>query len=356
MGEFKPMLEIGGVSVVETAATRMRRAGISEIIVVAGHERELIIREAHRLGCRPVYNPDYKSGMFSSVSSGIIALPPDIEAFFILPVDIPLVKPSTYVSLEEAFRAAAARPDVVYPLFRGERAHPPLVSRSMIEPILSWRGERGLQGFFLEHPHTSIEVPVGDRASVLDMDTPDDYRHLLDYAKNEFYPDDDECAELLMIAGAPPRVARHSRVVADCAMLIADALSAAGVKINFRLLRAAALLHDIAKGQKDHEIRGARWLRGRGYSKVAGITASHKDLPVRGKTGEVEVLYLADKITDGTDTLTLEDRLARMEERFPRGSEAMDNARRRLSDAMLVQKKIEDITGMSLEEILGGVD
>jgi len=353
MGKLKPMLPIGGASAIEIAAARMRNAGVDEIVVVAGHEKGKITREARRLGCRCVYNPDYKSGMFSSVRAGIAALT-GVEAFFILPADIPLVKPATYGAVRDAFREASARPDAAYPSFLGERGHPPLVSRSMIEPILSWEGGGGLQGFFREFPCIELGVPVADRAVMLDMDAPEDYRALQDYAKTEFFPDDDECAELLKIALTSERAARHSRVVAGCAMLIAEALSASGAKINLRLLRAGALLHDIAKGQKDHEARGAKWLRKRGYAKVARLVASHKELPPRKKLGEAELLYLADKMTDGTSILSLEGRLKLMESRFAPGSDAMAGARRRMAAAALVRKKVEEAAGMPLEKILGG--
>jgi putative nucleotidyltransferase with HDIG domain len=294
--------------------------------------------------------------MFSSVLSGISALSPGVEAFFILPADIPLVKPCTYAAIDEAFRKSIVKPDVVYPSFMGERAHPPLVSSSMIEPILSWHGAFGLHGFFRERAHAVLDVPIFDRASLLDMDTPEDYNRLLAYAKTEFYPDDDECAELLRIANTPERVVRHTRVVANCAMLIADAMSKTGAKIDLRLLRSAALLHDISKGEHDHEARGANWLRNRGYVKASEIVASHKDLPARKKVGEAEILYLADKMTDGTTLLSLESRLTVVTERFQAGSEALEGARRRMASAVLVRKKVEDATGMSIEEILGGAD
>jgi putative nucleotidyltransferase with HDIG domain len=186
------------------------------------------------------------------------------------------------------------------------------------------------------------------------MDTPEDYKKMLAYAGTEFYPDGEECTELLIIAGTPERVIRHGRVVAKVAAAIADILTESGVAIDRNLLSSACLLHDIAKGKKNHEARGARMLRKPGYVKVARIVASHKDLPIRRKIGEAEILYIADKITDGTVVSTLENRMLRMESRFPTGSEALINARRRIAAATAVQKKIEAVTGMGLEKIIGG--
>jgi CTP:molybdopterin cytidylyltransferase MocA len=341
------------LSALETAASRMREAGVSDIIVVSGHNKALIAKESKRLGCGHTHNKNYKSGMFSSVASGIKSLPPSTEAFFLLPADTPLVKTATYKALVEAFYGDDGNNEVVYPLFQGARGHPPLIGRSLIEPILSWQGEGGLRAFMADFPHKAIERPVADRGTVLDMDTPEDYEILLAYAKREFYPDCHECVELLRIAGTPERVVRHEFAVAERAMLLADALAGHGVNIDKNLLFSACLLHDIAKGERDHEARGASWLRKLGYRKVASIVASHKDLPASKKIGEAEILYLADKITDGTVTSSLQNRLARMESRFPPDSEAIRGARRRITTASEIQRKIEETSGMKLEKILG---
>jgi putative nucleotidyltransferase with HDIG domain len=360
MGECKALMQIARKTALEVIVTRMRAAGVASITVVTGCNEEAVSREAMRLGCETAFNPAYRSGMFGSVITGVKALKDGYDAFFLLPVDIPLVKPATYRALIDAFDEGYGAPEVVYPAFMGERGHPPLIGREMAGPILDWNGWNGLNGLLRERAR-SVEVPTADRAVLLDMDTQDDYAALLRYRVNEKTPDEDECAELLSIAGTPKRVARHMKTVADCAERLALALEASGTEIDRKLLRSACLLHDIAKGKKDHEAQGARWLRERGYSKVADLVASHKDLSVRpvkpAKTmkgpsvSEAEVLYLSDKITDGEVISTLKNRMLRMETRFAPGSEALAAAKRRIKQASDIQKKVEKITGRPLDEI-----
>jgi CTP:molybdopterin cytidylyltransferase MocA len=353
MRDVKALLPAPRLSALETITRRMRGADVSEIIVVTGGHMRKVAREAKRLNCRTVHNDEYISGMFSGVVTGIRALPDCTEAFFLITVTVPLVKISTYRELTDAFFESYGNPDVVYPTFQGLRGHPPLIGRTMIRKLLSWSGERGLHGFLAERVPRSMDMPTGDRATTLDMDTQDGYGKLLAYARTETCPDEAECAELLHIAGTPEGAVRHSRVVASAAARIAESLSRCGAAIDMRLLAASCLLHDIAKGEKDHESRGARWLRKRGYAKVAEVVASHKDLTPSKNIGEAEILYLSDKITDGDAVSTLAHRMARMEDRFQRGSEALRNARRRIETAMDIERKIESITGLSLSEILG---
>ena len=272
------------------------------------------------------------------------------------PVDIPLGKGSTYKSMIDAFCEGYDSPDVVYPTFMGERGHPPLIGRTIGRTIIGWHGAGGLRGA-LEKCSKSLDLPTADRAVLLDMDTQDDYTAMLRYARGEKYPDESECAELLSIAGTPDRVARHMKVVAWCAMRLLDALRAAEdkwLKLNAALLLSACLLHDIAKGRKNHEAEGARWLRGRGYQKVAKVVMSHKDLPDSKSLGEAEILYLSDKITDWETILTLKHRMLKMEARFAPGSEALSLARRRIRRAAEIQGKIEKIIGFPIERILEG--
>jgi CTP:molybdopterin cytidylyltransferase MocA len=351
MGRCKPLLPVSGMSALETAAARLRAAGIREITAVTGHDGERIAGEARRLGIIAVSNPDYKSGMFSSVVTGVKALHPETEAFFLLPADIPLVKTHTYRILMEARSAAGA--DVVYPTFLGARAHPPLISSSLAGGILSWTGEGGLGGFLEHSPRSRAEIPTGDRAVTLDMDTPDDYERLIAYAKTEFFPDEEECDEILSVEGTPDGAVRHARVVAKIAGAIAAALIGKGIAIDRCLLASASLLHDMAKGRHKHEAEGARMLRLRGMDAVADVVASHKDLPESGKIGERETLYLADKMTVGTTVLTIEERMSKLEAKFASDEAALTAMRRRLSRAMAIRDEIERIADSPLEKILG---
>ncbi|MDR1020572.1 MAG: NTP transferase domain-containing protein [Synergistaceae bacterium] len=360
MGECKALMPLPRDSALEVIVTRMRAAGVSSVTVVTGGYEETVRRESLRLDCDTAFNPAYRSGMFSSVLTGIRAIGDGTDAFFLLPVDVPLVKPPTYRAMIDAFIEGYDAPEVVYPTFSGERGHPPLIGREMTGRILAWGGEGGLRGL-LALSEKSLDVPTADRAVLLDMDTQDDYRALLSYRMGEKIPDDGECEELLSIAGTPKKVTRHMKVVEGCAGRLADALSKSGVsaKIDRRLLRSACLLHDIAKGKKDHEARGAAWLRERGYSKVAGLVASHKDLGGKAlkssSISEAELLYLSDKITDGEVILTLKNRMLRMETRFAPGSEALAAATRKIKQASGIQKKIEKLTGRKLAELLADV-
>jgi len=114
-------------------------------------------------------------------------------------------------------------------------------------------------------------------------------------------------AEKLLTAAAPgAQVEAHCRAVAAEALRIAQALP---LKLDPELLAAAALLHDIARREKDHALLGAAWLRELGYDGAAVIAAQHHDLLCE-TIDEAAILYLADKCLRDDRRVTIEERFA----------------------------------------------
>lgn len=176
MGAFKPLLPLGPRSVLETAVRALTGAGVADVVVVSGHEAERLRPELGRLGVAEAHNPGFARGMYSSVQAGVAALRRGVEAFFLLPCDVPLAGAETVRLLAEA-RGAAGDPDVCYPVHGGRRGHPPLISARLIPEILAGEPEGGLRALLAGHG--AIHVPTPVRGAVMDLDTPLAYEALL---------------------------------------------------------------------------------------------------------------------------------------------------------------------------------
>lgn len=114
-------------------------------------------------------------------------------------------------------------------------------------------------------------------------------------------------AEKLLLAADPgERVIAHSRAVAAEALRIAGALPLA---LDTATLESAALLHDIARAQPKHALRGGKWLRELGYNDAAALVERHNDWNC-GAIDESAVLYIADKCVREDRRVTLEERFA----------------------------------------------
>jgi molybdenum cofactor cytidylyltransferase len=352
MHQVKPLLPLGEETVADHVIAAFLSAG-ANVFLVTGYRHDAIKAGINQRDFKIIFNPDYKTGMFSSVKAGVRRLLPEHEAFFINPVDIPLVRPAT---IRRLMAAAAENPDkIIYPVFGGKRGHPPLVPRSLIPTILDWRAGGGLKAVLASQEKLAMEVPVPDGNILFDVDTPEDYTVLLKRYQRYEVPTDEECDMILKdICQVPPDRIRHNLKVSEAAAAIARALRAASHELDIELVRVAAKVHDIAKGQRKHDIAGGKILRELGFGKVADIVAVHSDL-AGGNTSlslEAKTVYLADKLIEGEKPVSLEKRYSSSMRRFGMTPEIEAGIRQRLEVTKSVKKELEGLLGRNLEAII----
>jgi len=353
MGEFKPLLPLGNATVLERDVSLFRDAGIEDVRVVIGHRAEELLPIVERLHARPIMNERFHEGMFSSVFAGVESLKEDVEAFFLLPVDIPLVRPETVTLVAQAFHVGEGR--ILYPVFYGKRGHPPLISSRYREGILAWNGEGGLKPFLARHEADAVNIETGDENILLDMDTFADYERLRATWRKDSVPSIDECETLLTKKFALERpLLDHCRRVADLAVFLAKKLNEAGCRLDLGLVAAAALLHDLAKGRSNHAAEGARVLEETGYPDVAKVIAVHMDIcvNVREPISAGEVLYLADKMVSRNRCVPVEKRFAPRIQSHALDPEIRGVVAGRLKNALVIRNKIEAVLGRPLHEVL----
>lgn len=354
MVEFKPLLPLGGSTAFERAMGLFRAADIAEVIAVLGHRAKELQPLAERAGARWVFNPRFEQGMFTSIVAGCCALPAWIDAAFVLPADIPLVRPATVRQLAAAFQLnkafGARQAGILYPVFEGRRGHPPLIARAILNEAAE--GAAGpLSALLARHESNAANLPVADQAIHLDMDTRADYAALCALAEHREIPTVAECEAILANHHVEPSVLRHSRKVAEVAHHIAFALTQRGVVLNLDLVRAGALLHDLAKGKPDHAAMGAEQLRFMEFPQVATIVAAHTDLDV-ASLDESAIVYLADKLVRGEETVSLAERFQPALDRFRDDPLALEAAQARLAMARKAACCVEMRLGAPLSVVL----
>ncbi|MDO4553451.1 MAG: NTP transferase domain-containing protein, partial [Bacillota bacterium] len=275
MQDFKPLLPVGGLSAVSLCLKLAKAAGIDRVLVVTGHRHEEL--EGHLAGKgETIYNPQFAEGMFTSIQAGLAALQktgPFPEAVLLLPVDHPLVPAAAVEQLLEAHRA---HPDsFIVPCFHGKKGHPLLIPRRFFREIAEYEGTKGLKGVTDAHPEELLRIDTPWEGVVLDMDSPEDYRELLEYYQKNRIPGKDVCLAALEEYGTPPHVMRHCTAVAETAVKMAAALNRAGYEFDLPRLRAACLLHDIARVEEDHGEAGARYAEKQGWYELAPLIRPH---------------------------------------------------------------------------------
>ena len=348
--DFKPLLPLGGITLLERGILLFRTTGVRDIRVIFGHRAADLLPLLKQRGIRWVVNENDPEGMFSSVIAGIRTLQPDREAFFLLPVDVPLVRPQTVLDLLEALSKTPSK--ILYPVYRGKRGHPPLISTDYLKEIQCWKGTGGLRAFLEQYESQSSEVEVADEYILRGLNTPEDFRQFIRRYAHYAIPSIGECRALLKNKlGVDPRVLAHSRRVARVALYLGRALNRSGGQLNLQLIVAAGLLHDLAKGQPRHAKTGENILKKLGFPMVAKIVGSHADISSRkeGIPNEEEVLYLADKMVLDDRIVPLIERYQIVQEQLASDPKAWAAATRRWADAFRIKEKIEREMGRKLE-------
>jgi molybdenum cofactor cytidylyltransferase len=346
---LKPLLKVGDYTIVERAVLSHREAGIQDVRVVVGYRADEVIESVKHLGIGIVKNRNFDKGMFSSVQAGVATLEPRVRAFFIMPVDIPFVEPATIRAILDAQESNCS--GITYPVYQGRRGHPPLISTRYIPEIMEFPAPDGLRGILNSHDAEAREIDVDDEAVLLDIDTLEDYHRLRGFREILDIPNPEQCMKLFEEAGADKPVWNHCRMVAAIACHMARLLNNEGAGLNMKLVRAAALLHDIKRGEKDHAFSGALFLRTRGYARVADIVAAHMDMVSTDAVfpTEMEIIYLADKLVMGQRFVPLEERFAIALERFKGNDQVRMSILRRREQAEQIKRRVEIIIGTALE-------
>jgi CTP:molybdopterin cytidylyltransferase MocA len=353
MGKFKPLLKIGNETVLERATSPFRAVGMKDIRVVTGFRASDLKTVIKRLNIQEVFNQHYQKGMFSSVQAGVKSLAPEQEAFFILPVDIPLVRAQTIRDLIMSYQQGKGT--VHYPVFEKMRGHPPLISTEYARQIEHWQGEGGLRSLLNLYKNRAVEVPVADAFIRLDMDSPSDYKKIVDGFRCYEIPTAQECMAILKIKYRLEKpLVDHCLKVARIARMIGKALREKGCRIDLELLTAAALLHDLVRKERRHALKAAQLLNDMGYSHVADIVRFHMDIIITDPDfiSEREILYLADKIVQVDQVVSLKERFSLKTRQFKDNPEALAAIEKRMHNASRISERVQTLTGKSIDTIL----
>ena len=176
MGDFKPMLNIGSISIAQRVVATFHQAGVEKIVMITGYNAVMLERHLSGNGIVFLRNEDYRTTqMFDSVCIGLRYLRDKCDRVLFTPVDIPLFTAATVRALMETDAELAC------PAVGEETGHPTLISASLIDAILSDSGDQGLRGALERCGAVMRRVPVDDRGILHDADTPEDYRALLKY-------------------------------------------------------------------------------------------------------------------------------------------------------------------------------
>ena len=147
---------------VDRAVRILREAGCDPVVVVLG----AWLGEVP--GASIVVNPEWESGMGSSLRSGLRSLGDEVERVLVTLVDLP------GLTSEAVRRVLACDASLAVATYDGERGHPVLLGRPHWSGVIeAAQGDAGARTYLAAHSADLALVEVGDVASGEDLDLHD---------------------------------------------------------------------------------------------------------------------------------------------------------------------------------------
>jgi len=119
-------------------------------------------------------------------------------------------------------------------------------------------------------------------------------------------------------------IVEHSVQVCRVALFLTDRLESRGIKLNYNLVQASSLLHDITKTRsfktgENHASTGNQLISDMGYTEVGHIIGQHvrlKHYPISPIPCEADIVNYADKRVLHDKIVSLQERMEYILERY----------------------------------------
>jgi molybdenum cofactor cytidylyltransferase len=178
MGKPKQLLIYQGSSLIFHAVKIGLNSICKPIVVVLGAYSEQIKPEIDKLPVQIVENPDWQTGMSSSIRAGIAAINQSnskLDAVIIALADQPLISEAVFDRLIQSYQEtkniiiASAYDDIV--------GVPALFDCALFGELMQLEGDRGAKALMRKYRDEVLAIKIPEAG--IDIDTPDDYEKLL---------------------------------------------------------------------------------------------------------------------------------------------------------------------------------
>ena len=174
--------DLHGKPIVARVVDALLLSRVDEIVVATGHE-ETGVRDAVWVGTRGrsraddiqfLFNPNFASGMASSIAAGVPAPIEDEESadgLLICLGDMPGITSNVVNALISSFMSEK---QIVVPTHAGRRGHPVLFGSRYFPALRKLVGDGGARALLADAAENVVEVESDEPGILWDVDTPED--------------------------------------------------------------------------------------------------------------------------------------------------------------------------------------
>lgn len=176
-GPNKLLMEHKGVPLIKHAVQGILASGVSELIIVIGHQGPEVQAGVKSPNITFVVNEAYETGMTSSIQAGVRQASDDSTGYLICLADMPSLDAKDYtIMAEKCFSSVDKK--IVRPMFNGQVGHPIFFSKDFRAPLLTHRISEGCRGVIENNKRYLETFQFPNDHILLDIDSPEDFVNL----------------------------------------------------------------------------------------------------------------------------------------------------------------------------------
>ena len=172
-GSPKQLLNVNNETLLHRAC-REAQSVCPRVTVVLGAHADCMIDAIADLPLMRITNPDWRSGMASSICAGVLSLPATADGVMIVLCDQPAVTGQHLQTLIDAWHGQPEH--IITSRYSGINGVPAIFPRDQFAGLLSLAGDQGARG--LIESRVGIVTPIDLPVAAHDIDTPADMEDL----------------------------------------------------------------------------------------------------------------------------------------------------------------------------------
>ena len=173
--ENKLIKKYKSIPLIKHAVSNVLNSPIDELIIVIGYQKksiEKIIGENKKI--KFIANPNFESGIASSIKKGLDSLSKETEVFFICLGDMPNVNKEIYNQLINASFSNKDK-EIFVPYYQERQANPILFSKKMKDEIQKIEGDFGAKKIIADNEKKVFKLSTQDKGVITDFNNITDF-------------------------------------------------------------------------------------------------------------------------------------------------------------------------------------
>lgn len=169
-GRPKQLIPFKGHSLLRHLAEVALASNAASVHIVLGAYAEFLKHQLHGLKVRTVVNPDWNSGISSSVRTGVKDLSRSVKAVLLVLCDQPYVTSLLLNGMMETFEKTKKL--IIASEYENSLGVPALFDRKLFGELETLSGDRGARQVIMRHRNEVASIPFPEGS--IDIDTPQD--------------------------------------------------------------------------------------------------------------------------------------------------------------------------------------